>query len=230
MLTASGEVCQCVDDNQFASGQSQDKCGPEAIALFWHSTKPGITNPYNSAEIHAMAHDDYQRFIGPDSTMDHNGTSKETLYAMLKFHRFGYAVGPDNAALGWIRGWLDAGYPVILGITESSVHDKDVSGSPYNWNTAGLTHIVLATGNGSGDELLIRDTANIGLNGIVRPGPRHYVASELQTISTTMVVPSWMPVPTSTDPPVPTPVPPTVDYRALVKSLVAQLQEAVSHL
>lgn len=228
MLTASGEVAQFVDDNQFGSGQSQDKCGPEAVSVFWHSTKPGTVNPYKAQDVHNMAHDDYVRFIGPDTTSDTGGTSNDLLYNMLRFHNFAFKEGQVN--LAWIKGWLENGYPVIIGITESSVHDISLNASPYNWDTASRTHIIIATGIGPIDELLVRDTANIDLNGMVRTGPRRYTASKLQLISATMVVPSWLPNPTEVNPPVPTPTPPVIDYKKLVQSLAAQLVEAASHL
>lgn len=225
ILTASGEVCQCVDDNQFQSNTSQDKCGPEAVSVFWHSTKPGTPNTYTAQDVHSMAHFDYVRFIGPDTTNDTGGTSNELLYAMLKYHNFSFKQGP--LSLDWIKGWVTNGYPVIIGITESSVYDVEIKGNPYNWNTTGRTHIVLVTGVGANDELLIRDTANIDLSGNVRKGPRKYTASKLQLISATMVVPTWLSVPTQTNPPV---VTQPVDYKKQVQELVAQLVEAVSHL
>lgn len=228
MITASGEVAQFVDDNQFGSGQSQDKCGPEAISVFWHSTKPGTHNPYTAQDVHNMAHDDYIKFIGPDVTSDQGGTSNELLYNMLRAHGFAFVEGP--LSISWIKGWLENAYPVIIGLTESSVHDIGINGSPYNWDTTGRTHIIVVSGPGNGDELLVRDTANIDTNGVVRTGPRHYTASKLQLTSATMVVPSWLPATSSANPPTPTPAPPPVDYKKLVQSLTAQLAEAVKHL
>ena len=171
-LTPSGEVARFIDDDQFASGQSTEKCGPEAVALFWHSTAPQANNPYSSSQVHQMAAEDYQKFIGLDNPQDQGGTSNQTLYDMLAFHHFAYKVGPVGD-WGWIKGWLALGYPVIIGIAEASVYDLQLKANPYAWNPAGLYHIILCTGAGSTGEILVRDTASIAPTG-VRPGPRHY--------------------------------------------------------
>lgn len=228
-LTSSGEVAVFIDDDQFGSGQSVDKCGPEAVSIFWHSVKVGNHNQYTSADVHQMAAADYIKFIGPDNPGDHNGTSNQTLYDMLSFHHFSYKPGPVD--INWIKGWLAAGYPVIVGIVESSVRDLGLNGSnPYNWNTSGLTHVIVATGPGQAGELLVRDTANIGSTG-VRPGPRRYDSHALQLVSATMVVPSWLPVPSSSTPPPPQPPPPPpVDYKKMAADALAALNQALPHL
>lgn len=224
-LTASGEVAVFIDDDQFGSGQSTMKCGPEAVAVFWHSVAPGQHNPYSSNDIHSMAEQDYIKFIGPDVPGDQGGTSNQALYNMLQEHRFAYKIGP--ADINWVRAWLVNGYPVIIGISESSVDDLQLAGTPYSWNTSGLTHIVVASGPGNPGELLVRDTANIGPQG-VRPGPRRYNANKLQLISATMVVPSWLPVPAGNNPP--PPPPPPVDWKKQAQEALTTLQNAINHL
>jgi len=223
-LTPSGEVGYYVDDNQFGSGQSVDKCGPEAVSLFWHSVAPGQRNPYSSADVHSMAAADYIHFIGADIASDHNGTSNQTLYNMLAFHHFNYKSGP--LSIDWVKGWLEQGYPVILGIVESSVHDIGLGSNPYSWNTSGLTHVIVASGPGAAGELLVRDTANIGPSG-VRPGPRRYDVNKLQLVSATMVVPSWLPIPGSSTPPAPIPPP---DWKKQAEEAMANLAAALPHL
>lgn len=207
LLSPSGEVAIFVDDDQFGFGQSQDKCGPEAVSVVWHSVAPGQHNSYTPAEVHQMAHDDYVKFIGPDTDSDHNGTGNQTLYDMLKEHGFQFEEGPTD--INWIKARLGEGKPVIIGITESSVVDNGLGANPYNWNTTGLSHVIVASGAGRGGEILCRDTANIDHNGIVRPGPRHYDANRLQLISATAVHPNWI-----TNPP----PPPAPDPDAAVKA------------
>lgn len=203
-LTPSQEVAVFLDDNQFGSGQSEDKCGPEAVSVVFHSVAPGQKNPYSSADVHAMASADYIKFIGPDSSSDQAGTSNQTLYNMLASHDLAYKAIAEDKAL--IKQWLQAGYPVILGIVESSVVDMAV-GAPYNWSTAGLTHVIVASGAGTNpDHVFVRDTANIASNGVVRPGPRDYNFAALQLVSATVVIPSWMPV-VGSPPTAPTPAP-----------------------
>lgn len=195
-LTTSGEVAVFVDDNQFGAGQSVDKCGPESVALFWHSVAPGQANPYTAADIHTMAHDDYVKFIGPDAPSDTGGTTVQTLEAMLSEHNFKFENGQANIA--WAKEQLNQGLPVFLLIAESSVVDNGLGTGPYNWNTTNLLHIVLASGPGAGGEILVRDTANIAPTG-VRPGPRHYDANKLQIIAAVSATPSWI----SNPPPAP---------------------------
>lgn len=204
MLTPSKEVAVFIDDNQFGSGESVDKCGPEALALFWHSVKPGETNKYKAADVHKQAHDLYERFIGPDARNDTAGTDDATLYKMIEFLGFKYFKGPLEWT--WVRSWLNNGYPVIIGgINESAVKDTALSGlkNPYNWNTSGLFHIILATGPETPGYIRVRDTANIASTGVVRPGPRVYETTGLTFTTSTMVVPSWLPVPKSGTPPTP---------------------------
>lgn len=203
-LTPNGEVANFVDDNQFGFGQSQDKCGPEAVSVVWHATAPGQKNTYTSAEVHALAHDDYLKYMGPDTTSDHNGTDDQQLYDMLQEHGFKYEIGPTS--IPWVKEQLNAGLLVIIGITESSVVDNALGANPYNWNTTNLSHIITASGPGAGGEILVRDTANIDHNGIVRPGPRHYDANRLQLLSATAIHPNWV-----TNPPPPAPPDPDAD-------------------
>lgn len=205
-LTPSGEVASFVDDDQFGIGQSVDKCGPEAVSMVWHAVAPGQHNPYTSADVHAMAHDDYQKFIGPDVPSDGGGTSNQTLYAMLEEHGFKYDIGP--ATIAWVKEQLNAGLIPIIGIVESSVVDNGLGTNPYSWNTTGLTHIITASGAGRCGEILVRDTANIAPNG-VRPGPRHYDANRLQLVSATAVHPTWV-----TNPPPPPAPDPDADVKA----------------
>lgn len=210
-LTETKEVSVFIDDNQFGNGESVDKCGPEALALFWHSVKPGQKNTYTSQSVHTMAHSLYEQFIGPDVPGDKQGTSNETLYKMIESLGFKYYKAPDSIALDpdkaypWVRGWLQAGYPVVLGgINESAVRDTALSGlrNPYNWDTTGLFHIILATGPERPGFLRVRDTANIDqTTGKVRPGPRVYETAGLTITTATMLVPSWLPDPKSSTPP-----------------------------
>ena len=207
-LSPSGEVARFIDDDQFNWGlESTMKCGPEAVSLFWHSLPPGQANPYKAADIHAMAHNDYVKFVGSDVPSDQGGTSNQMLYSMLSYHNFHYVVLPnDTTTLDRIRAWLRCGYPVICGVVEASVWDKELGRCPYPWNTSGLTHIITATGlsdwsNTTTSEwqwIRFRDTANVEFNGapnILRPGPRQYDITKLQLTSATVVIPSWMEVP-----------------------------------
>lgn len=252
MQTASGEIAHYIDDDQFGAGQSVDKCGPEAVAQFWHSTRPDIDNHYTAAQIHSQASDLYVHFIGPDDAADHGGTSNQTLYNMLDFVGFKdrHLALPLDPHV--ISAWLKEGYAIIVGCAEESVYDIELGTSPYGWDTKGLYHIINLTGVDGNGNWLARDTANIGPDG-VRPGPRHY-KTNLALTSATLVAASWMPVPQSATPPsqpapapapAPAPKPPTpapapepaTDWKkqaeAAIKAAEAsimQAMDAIGHL
>lgn len=201
-LSSSGEVAEFIDDNQFNWGfESVMKCGPESVSLFFHSLPPGQHNPYISAQVHRMASDDYTRFIGPDIPTDKAGTSDNTLYTLLSYHGFHYLILPnDDSVFYRIKAWLRCGYPVICGMFENSVIDRELGKCPYPWPVGDMTHIILATGlvDDSSQFLKFRDTANVINNGDpneLRPGPREYDISKLKLTSATVVVPSWLEVP-----------------------------------
>lgn len=184
-LTPKGEILNAPDDDQFAQFESLMKCGYEIVSLFWHSTAPGVLNPYTAADVHGMAHNDYVRFVGPDTTSDQLGMNDAQLYQDLTFHGFWFQACP----MEWdtINAWLTLGYPIILGVLEDSVYDLDptIHGRPYAWPSNGLSHIILASGVDR-----FRDTANIGPQG-VRPGPRFYDTARLKLVSATVVYPNW---------------------------------------
>lgn len=189
-LTPSGEVGVFVDFNQFETGKSPDTCGPAAIAMFWHQVKPGEINRWTSKQCLAMMESDYAHYIGPDVASDTNGTSDSKLYEMLEAHRFQYLAIPKNVEL--IRTFLEQGYTVIAGVKEATIHDEELNGNPYSWNTSGLYHIICFTGPAQAGTLLARDTANVGESGI-RQGPRRYSTFGLELTSATVVVPTWLP-------------------------------------
>ena len=194
----SGEVARFIDDDQFGPGQSLDKCGYEIVSLFWHSVAPDKVNPYHATDIHAMAHTDYLYYAGQDILSNQTGMSNVTLYSDLKRHRFEY-VGLPPGNWDRVRTFLLYGYPVVLGgVDEATVFDVGVGKCPYSWIRPGVDywHIILATGLSYSDELLVRDTANIGPDGKVRPGPRRYRLGGMKLTTATALVPSWLLVPT----------------------------------
>lgn len=244
LKTPSGEIAKYVDDDQFGFGQSPDKCGPEAVAQYWHSTRPDQNNPYTASQIHAQASSLYVHFIGPDVASDQNGTGNQTLYNMLDFVGFKDRHLALPLDVHTISAWLEEGYAVIVGFAEESAHDVELGRNPYqNWNPAGLFHIINLTGVDNNGDWLVRDTANLEPNGALRAGPRHYKTS-LQLTSATLVAASWMPVPTSATPPKPAPVPtpapapapsPTpapvpTDWKKEIEDALATIQNALSHL
>ena len=192
-----GEVASFVDDDQFGPGQSVDKCGYEIVALYWHSVRRGQRNPYSAAQIHAMAHDDYEAANGPDTAANWRGMTDQGFYDDMTRHGLHYKIIPRQ--WGMIRTYLQAGYPVFFGgVDEKSVYDLAAKECPYRWERpAGAPdyfHVILATGLDGPDSLLFRDTANLDDQGRLRPGPRRYRTSSMRWYGLTAVlIPTWMP-------------------------------------
>lgn len=194
------EVCAVVDVSQFAPGHSTDKCGFYAVSLL---RSAGQSRPSASpGDVAAWADAEYVTYDGGDVYTNENGMTMAGLQAVLHDAGLHYQVvgstelgfHTDRIDADHVRAWLAIGYPVILAIWESNVIDLDpeINGIPYSWPTAGLSHIIVATGV-DGTALLCHDTASIGDNG-VRPGPRRYDAGTLMqgALSATAVVLPWL--------------------------------------
>ena len=193
-LSRTGEVGEFLDDNQFASpGGSFNKCGPESIALCFHSVAPGQHNPFTPQDIHRMAHDDYVAFVDPmtGNNPGGGGIDDPTFYKILEHRGMQYRKLPHDWSI--IVERLQQGYPVIIGgVREDTIHDAGLNGaSPYGWGDKipldQLWHIITATGLGSRpDRLKFRDTANF------RPGPREYFHESFSYSIATLIVPKWI--------------------------------------
>jgi hypothetical protein len=190
-LSRTGEVAEFLDENQFGSDESTNKCGPESISVFFHSVAPGQHNPYTKAEIHSMAHQDYVNIDQQPDNPFGLGTDNEEFYRMIESHSIPYRKLPLDWSI--IREWLKYGYPVIIGgVQESTIHDADPKANPpYSWgDLENRWHIIMATGLGSRDDRLkFRDTAN------GRSGPREYFHEQMKISLATLMVPKWMPIP-----------------------------------
>lgn len=175
-----GEIVAALDVNQFGAGQSQFKCGPYAVFLCSAFGPPGQAPLHTAEWVASNADTWYTNNIGPNTAADKQGVSNDQLYQCIKDSGHAYQI----ITSGQIPAAIAGGLPVIIGVTESSVYDIAVGGSPYGWNTAGLSHIISVTGM-SGGNYLVRDTAN------TRPGPRLYDASKLVLNSATIFIPAW---------------------------------------
>jgi hypothetical protein len=112
-----------------------------------------------------------------------------------------------------VRQWVRCGYPVIIGVAETSVFDLGLMKNPYtSWKPAG-NHVILVTGVTAAGNLLVRDSANcenLYDPGSLRPGPRAYKAVGLVLVSATVIVPgvpNWLPRPAGPAPPTTAPEP-----------------------
>jgi len=200
MIPVGQEVATYIDFDQFIPGQSVDTCGFAASVLNHYATEVGQPYSASVAQVAAVAAQYYTNYDGPDVPGNNNGMSLEQLGEMIvqlgnHFQNL-YPLGGISDPKGAFAGWIAAGYPVIIAITEDSVYDAGIGGKPYAWNTSGYNHIITVTGMATSGNILVRDTANVG-----RAGPREYDLSRLVIISATVFVPSWLPRPSGATPP-----------------------------
>lgn len=192
-----GEVANFAEADQFQPAKTQFACGYFSCAIARSMAKPGETPTLNIAQIIADAEKWYAQYDGSDAASNTNGMTETQEYELLGQIGLHYqAISPD---INQVKQWVSVGYPVMVAITESSVHDLALDGAnPYPWNPSG-THIILITGV-KDNNVLARDSANVtSLSNptSLRPGPRLYDASRLQLVSATIVVPPWRPRPES---------------------------------
>jgi hypothetical protein len=199
LLTPSGEIANFVDVDQFVKGRSLMTCGFCATRCCFGATQPGHPVTDTPAKIEQDTDAWYREYNGPDVTSNQNGMSLWQLYRLIVGK--GGHFQATSLAMSVILAWVKLGYPVILAVHESSVVDLAVGGNPYHWDTTGLNHIIVATGQSARDNPLVRDSANVG-----RSGPREYDGARLQLLSATIFVPTWLPRPAGALPPLPPPV------------------------
>ena len=185
----NGEIVSMQQADQFQPGHSAYECGFFGVMMA-HSMAPvGQLPTLSPQQIVAQAEAAYARYDGSNSAANESGMSLQQLYDLLQevgLHWQAVAMDADT-----IRAWVHAGYPVIVAVAETSVHDLALGDAvPYPWNPVG-NHIIVITGVDAQQNYLVRDSANIDRNGALRPGPRTYDANTLQYVSATAVVPPW---------------------------------------
>lgn len=198
-LNGKGEVVNTTDADQFLAGKSAFECGFFACAIAKSMAKPGQQPALTAQQIVTSAEQWYAQYNGSDAVSNERGMTNEQEYELL--HQIGLHYQAIAEDINQVKAWIEAGYPVLLAVTEASVRDMGLDGAnPYPWNVGTSTHIVLAAGVKDGN-LLVRDSANISRNttdaSALRPGPRVYEASTLKIVSATVVVPPWRPRPAS---------------------------------
>lgn len=236
MIADGKEVASYVDESQFQAGHSQMKCGYYAIWQNHFAGQPGKPAAGSGADIEREADKSYVKYDGADVPSNPRGMSLPQLYALIKEIGNHYQnLWPDALSKidkDLIVAWIRAGYPVIVAVDEASIRDMSLQYSnPYAWNPdpGQYSHIITITGvQPNGIDFLCRDTANIDEHG-VRPGPRRYARTQMELISATVFVPSWLPRPVSVRPS-PQPAPQAVDWRKKAEDSLAQLSEALKHL
>lgn len=193
-----GEVVSIQQADQFQPGKSAYECGFFAVMMARSMNELGKPPTLSPGEIVAKAEDAYARYDGSNASWNMDGMSLQQLYDLL--HEVGLHYQGLPLDTGLIKGWLQAGYPVIVSVAETSVHDVELGRNPYPWTPAG-NHVIILTGL-EGNNYLVRDSANIEPPNTLRPGPRVY-SPDLLYVSATVVVPPWKSRPTSVNPPTP---------------------------
>lgn len=194
------EVAAFQEAIQFMPGKTQFACGYFAVMMALSMAPAGHSPILSMQEVIGRAEDAYSQYDGQNDGSNTYGMTLQQEYDLL--HQVGLhyqSIALEDAVC---MGWLACGYPICAAVAESSVFDQDLSGNPYPWQASG-NHVILLTGV-AGDAYLTRDSANctdLYDPASLRAGPRRYTMQPLQLVSATVVVPPWMPQPTSAVPP-----------------------------
>ena len=195
-LSATGEVGDFLNADQFQPAKTQFACGFYACALVKAMAPAGQPPVQSVPQVIAEADQWYIQYDGDDSIYNALGMSNQQLYQLLGQIGIPYQIANPDA--NTIRAWVKLGYPVVIAGAESGFYDMGLGDVvPYYWTPSG-NHIITITGVASDGNLLVRDTANVtDLNNpnSLRPGPRKYDAGKLQLDIATAVVPGWLPRP-----------------------------------
>jgi len=207
-LSSTGEIVDIPDADQFQPSKSQFECGFFAIALCLAMAQVGKPPTLSVAQVIADAESWYAQYDGSDAITNTAGMSVTQEQELLtQVHLHWQQTATDITT---VKKWVQAGYLVLLAIAETSVRDLVLGDTnPYPWTPAG-THIITVTGVRSDGNVLVRDSANctsLADPSSLRPGPRSYNAAALQIVSACVVVPPWLPRPTSATPPIQAPTP-----------------------
>ncbi len=195
-FTTHGEIVSIQQADQFQPGHSAYECGFFGVMMARSMAPLGQYPTLSAQQIVDQAEAAYARYDGNNSASNESGMSLQQLYDFL--HEVGLHWQAIALDVNTIRAWVHAGFPVIVAVAETSIHDLALGGAvPYPWNPIG-NHIIVITGVDDNGNFLVRDSANITPTGALRPGPRSYDAAKLSFVSATAVVPPWKPRPDPT--------------------------------
>ena len=184
------EIVSINQADQFVGAHTAYACGFFAVMMCRSMAPPGHPPTKSPTQISDDALAAYARYNGDASASNRAGMSLPQLYSLLR--EVGLHYQGTVLDLAHLRAWLRSGFPVIVAVAETCVHDLDLGDRvPYPWNPSG-NHIIVLTGL-DGDNFLARDSANIAPPNTLRPGPRRYDARLLAPglVSATAMVPPW---------------------------------------
>lgn len=195
-LSSSGEVATFVDVSQFEAGESAFECVAFAAALCKYMGEPDGRPTGSPQDVDRAADYWYGRLTGSIAPANTAGMSLEQLHIMLNglgLHWRNLSINGQSAHasdIAQVRASLRSGRPVIICGSETGFHDLALGDRvPYGWPPAG-NHAIVASGLTPDGNLLVRDMANVGPQGL-RPGPRHYDAGKMFLVSGTEIIPQW---------------------------------------
>lgn len=209
-----GMIADYIQVSQFEGNETEFACGFFAGALNKYAGFPGKGPTSTSSDVDVFADREYDLVYGSHGPGQTGGISIPELHTVLMHAGLHWwdiqAIAPGSALasdLAHITRALDAGYPVVITLTEASVRDitEDIpAGNPYEWGPVCdanncPTHVITLVGHGPG-YLLAVDPANVvgplqGSNS-VRPWPRKYDVNTIDITFATIVQLPWLaPIP-----------------------------------
>lgn len=201
-LTSKGEVAEFAEADQFVPGKTQYACGFFACATALSMAPVGQRPKLTKQQIIDYAEQWYAQYEGNNLLANTKGMTGEQEYELLRQIGLHYQTTDENINI--VERWVEAGYPVLVSVEEISVFDMELGCNPYtSFAPAGL-HVILVTGVTSDGNILCRDSANctdLNIPDTLRPGPRKYKASSMKIHGAVVIVPPWLPRPTSAVPP-----------------------------
>jgi len=201
-LSTKGEVAEFAEADQFVPGKTQYACGFFACAMALSMAPVGQTPKLTPQQLIDNAEQWYAQYDGNNLLTNTKGITAEQEYELLRQIGLQYQVTDED--INVVERWVEAGYPVLVSLEEIPVFDLELGRNPYTAFTPAGLHVILVTGVTSDGNILCRDSANctnLNVPNTLRPGPRKYKASSIKIHGAIVVVPPWLPRPTSAVPP-----------------------------
>ena len=120
------EVVSLNQADQFVGAHTAYACGFFAVMMCTSIAPLGHAPTKSAAQISSDALGAYARYNGDASANNRAGMSLPQLYSLL--HDVGLHYQGTVLNLEHIRAWLRSGFPVIVAVAETSVHDLDLGG------------------------------------------------------------------------------------------------------
>src|SRR5258708_13578929 len=158
-LSATGEVGDFLDADQFQPAKTQFACGFYACAIVKAMAPVGRPPTQSVPQVIAEADQWYIQYDSDDSINNTIGMSDQQLYQLLGQISIPHQIANPDA--NTVRAWVKLGYPVVIAGAESSFYDMALGDVlPSYWFPSG-NNIITITGEASDGNLLVRDTANV---------------------------------------------------------------------